>query len=156
MATPSYANVPQILYLYQVLDHMESGELLVPDFQRPIRWDDEQRLRLLQSVAAGYPIGSILVWRTDSALHYRERIGPCALPEGPGQGQRQYLLDGFQRMGTLLAALRAPPGADPAADIDGHRWLLGYNLRSQAWQFLNDTPPEQEPVVLPARILLNV
>jgi len=70
---------------------------------------DDQRLELLRSITAGIPIGSVLVWRTGKhELASFQRIGPHLLqtpPSLPGN-VRQYLLDGFQRLSTLLCAFQ--------------------------------------------------
>lgn len=38
-----------------------SGDILLPKFQRQFVWGKTQILRLLDSIAKGYPIGSILL-----------------------------------------------------------------------------------------------
>lgn len=157
MSAPSYASEPQVQYLHQILEQMERAELLIPDFQRPPRWSDEQRRRLLESVSGGYPIGSLMVWRTTVHVPHRTRIGPHAISAKVGTiHQYQYLLDGFQRMSTLFAALGnvvKPLPREP--DQDGHRWLLGYHLLNEEWVFLNEVDEQDSQVVLPGYLLLD-
>jgi Protein of unknown function DUF262 len=157
MSAPSYASEPQVQYLHQILEQMERAELLIPDFQRPPRWTDEQRRRLLESVSGGYPIGSLMVWRTTVQIPHRTRIGPHAISAKVGTiHQYQYLLDGFQRMSTLFAALGnvvKPLPREP--DHDGHRWLLGYHLLNEEWVFLNEVDEQDSQVVLPGYLLLD-
>ena len=42
------------------------GRLIVPDFQRQIAWTEEQKIKLVESLFLGLPIGAIVVNRTDS------------------------------------------------------------------------------------------
>jgi len=108
MSTPSYLGEPRLVRLGKFLEEIKAGELYVPRFQRPFVWTDEQRLELLQSVYLGYPIGSVMVWRTQKwKLQTYERLGPVRLPEQSADVApvQQYLLDGHQRMTTLFASL---------------------------------------------------
>jgi hypothetical protein len=156
MPAPSYASEPQIQYLHQVLDQIAKAEVLIPDFQRPVRWDDDQRKRLLDSITRGNPIGAVMVWRTTEVLVHLPMIGDRALKSQPQGTNRQYLLDGFQRLSTLFAALwpekdtsvlERPPGE--------HRWALGYHLANQEWVYLDDIDDSEREIVLPGRILLD-
>jgi uncharacterized protein with ParB-like and HNH nuclease domain len=132
MPAPSYASEPQIQYLHQVLDQIAKAEVLIPDFQRPVRWDDDQRKRLLDSITRGNPIGAVMVWRTTEELAYLSRIGDRALKSKPQGANRQYLLDGFQRLSTLFAALWLEKDTLVLERQPGkHRWALGYHLFNQ-------------------------
>jgi hypothetical protein len=133
MAGPSRLVAPTLERLRTVLKQIESGELLVPRFQRGFVWNDNQRLQLLDSVWQGMPIGSILVWRTkNQRLLANERIGPFPLCE-PGEfGPYVYLLDGLQRLATLYGALWAR-AHQPVSD-EGTRWPLLYDLENESFR----------------------
>ena len=109
MSPPSFASEPQVQYLHQVLDQVAKGELLIPDFQRPNRWDDDQRRELLISISHGYPIGALMVWRTTKSLTTAKALGDRVPPEASSSPVHQYLLDGMQRVSTIFAALWSPP-----------------------------------------------
>ncbi len=120
---------PTIKRLQTILTAVRAGEILIPDFQRPFEWNDEQRLMLLDSVWKGMPIGSFLLWRTRKPdLKTRPRLGPFPMPDQPPEGEpRTYLLDGHQRLATLYAALTHTD--DPAAlDREGFRWPMYFDL----------------------------
>ena len=155
MAAPSYASEPQVQYLHQILEQIERCELLVPDFQRPPRWTDDQRRKLLESVSQGYPIGAVMAWRTTVDIPHRREIGPQTLSSEPAAGTRQYLLDGFQRMSTLYAALRAGEPSTTEPDENGNRWALGYHLIEQEWVFLNEVDDGERNVVVAGHLLLD-
>jgi Protein of unknown function DUF262 len=61
------------------------GEFILPPFQRPPVWTEQQKVRLIESLYMGLPIGSI-VWN-QTALP-----DPCD----------RWLLDGQQRMTAIL------------------------------------------------------
>jgi hypothetical protein len=127
--------------LRSMLEDVQRGNIRVPRFQRPFVWKDEQRLQLLQSVRDNMPIGSLLVWRTtEFELDSFPAIGPHVMPPMTAASSlgRQYLLDGHQRVSTLLGVLlqSVPPG--PAAqneDEDHIDWDIQYDLKSQEFVF---------------------
>ena len=107
--SPSYLEEPQVAYLERVLDDVRRGNILIPRFQRRFVWRSEDRLKLLESVRDGIPIGSLLVWRTTAVeLSTFPQIGGIPVPTSPQPtpgAPRQYLLDGHQRISTLFSAL---------------------------------------------------
>jgi hypothetical protein len=154
MSTPAYLSQPQIQRLPNILSELLSGALLVPRFQRPATWSDEQRLHLMDSIRRGLPIGSFLVWRT-LTLHLPtyEDIGGLrtqALPHVTQTGPRQYLLDGHQRLTALYSALA--PGlasaqstspntaADQESPPDPSTRPIFYDLEAQDFVLGVDAP----------------
>lgn len=122
-------DTPVLPRLETILTEVKSGDLAIPEFQRPFVWDDERRLNLLDSIVAGMPIGSLLVWRTRRRdLRTYKQIGGVTLT-GPSNGGEKinYLIDGHQRISTLFGALY-PGDRDPADKDDGARWPLYYEL----------------------------
>jgi hypothetical protein len=125
-------DTPVLPRLATILAEVKSGDLIIPEFQRPFVWDDDRRLNLLDSIAEGMPIGSLLVWRTNRRdLRTYERVGGVHL-DGPRKGDEKlnYLIDGHQRISTLFGALysgdREPSGSD-----DDTRWPLYYELGAE-------------------------
>lgn len=157
MMVPTYASEPQIQYLHQLLEQLHNGQLLIPDFQRPPRWKDSQRKGLLDSVTKSLPVGSLMVWRTTQPIKHKTTIGRQTPKPAPPHTERQYLLDGFQRMSTFYNALYQTKSAAPedSPDADGNLWRLGYDLEEEEWVFLHNVSPHQLPVVLPGSLLLN-
>ena len=120
---------PQVPRLPSLLAEVRSGAILIPDFQRPLEWDDDRRLTLLDSVDKQMPIGAFLVWRTRThALRCLDSLGAFKLPTTPGeQVPHAYLLDGHQRLATLFAALTWTDDPKPLHD-QGMRWPIYYDL----------------------------
>lgn len=116
---------PTIVRLQIVIETIRSGKLLLPDFQRPFVWKDEQRTRLFDSIVKGLPIGSLMIWRTTQVLRVKETLEGFSLPTPAKEVTRSYLLDGQQRMFTLYAALTAEPANDAKAR---RRWPIYLDL----------------------------
>ena len=132
--TPTYQGDPAIYFAHQVVDELRGGVLLVPKFQRPASTgNDEQRCRLLDSIKRRLPIGSFLLWRTRQDLPTRERAGRVTLPHPPQREDRQYVLDGLQRLTCLANAFAPPerlsPPASPEEDNDIRP--IFYDLREE-------------------------
>ena len=123
---------PQVPRLPTLLTEVRNGAILIPDFQRPLEWDDDRRLTLLDSVAKQMPIGAFLVWRTrEHTLRCLDTLGAFHLPKMPGpQVPRTYLLDGHQRLATLFAALSWTDDPSPLRQ-QGMRWPIYYDLDAE-------------------------
>ncbi|NNB98451.1 DUF262 domain-containing protein [Corallococcus exiguus] len=120
---------PVLPRLRELLEEVQLGTIQIPAFQRNYIWSDEQRLRLMDSIWRGIPIGSLLVWRTiaDKDIKVMTQIGPCELPQATKTDVRSYLVDGLQRVITLYAALMPlPQGLEK--DEDGRRWPIYFEL----------------------------
>ncbi len=85
--------------LSSLLDQIDSGAVLLPEFQRGYVWNRDQVRGLMRSLYLGYPVGGLLVWETGS-----EDI--AVRGSTTGSGLRQLLLDGQQRITTLYGIMR--------------------------------------------------
>ncbi|MFD8103832.1 DUF262 domain-containing protein [Nocardia fluminea] len=85
--------------LSTLLDQIDSGAVLLPEFQRGYVWNRDQVRGLMRSLYLGYPVGGLLVWETGS-----EEI--AVRGSTTGSGLRQLLLDGQQRITTLYGIMR--------------------------------------------------
>ncbi|MEN8216461.1 MAG: DUF262 domain-containing protein [Pseudomonadota bacterium] len=158
MSIQNYISDPQIKYLYQLLDQIESGKLFVPKFQRGFIWKDEQRLDLLRSIKSCIPIGSLLVWETtEYRLATFDKIGGLSVPELPKTGTpRTYLLDGHQRLSTLFGALKRPLNEaleNKANIVDDIDWRVYYDLEEE--DFLLQLRKKAKPTWMPVNVLLD-
>lgn len=113
---------PQIMLLEQVLAELAAGRLRVPKFQRPFVWRPEQMLNLFDSIERGYPIGSLLVWDTDLAIPSLDRVANVDIPPSI-VGSVGFVLDGHQRLSTLLGALRGHIHAMEGVPRQQRDWL---------------------------------
>ena len=147
----SYLRQPTIERLPAVLEDLRSGAVRIPPFQRDFVWSLEQRIQLLDSVRAGLPTGSIMVWRTTRNQPLEGScIGPIRIDTkevAPGTTQ-SYLLDGRQRMTTLFAALAAglwtaksesfSPESLDVGTPDDTSWEILYDLDNEEFLCASD------------------
>ena len=50
----------------ELLDGIRKQDLVLPEFQREYVWSLEQAKQLMVSLSRGYPVGGLLVWKTDN------------------------------------------------------------------------------------------
>lgn len=87
------------------LENLRRGRYQIPTFQRNVVWDRDRVKRLWDSLYKCYPLGSILVWRTEIQLQNHREIGGHPLRGEQGGSEFQYLLDGQQRTTALLTSM---------------------------------------------------
>jgi uncharacterized protein with ParB-like and HNH nuclease domain len=82
----------QTPYFQDLVSDISKGEIKVPQFQRPFVWKAEQALNLLDSVSKNYPIGSLLLWKTQEKLATERNIGDFQLPQTDDLSPTDYVL----------------------------------------------------------------
>ena len=94
------------LSLSELLEDVRSGNIQLPDFQRPWKWDNERILSLLATVTLGYPLGVMMTLRTGGpGTRFKPRpLEGADVP--PGTEPAELLMDGQQRLTSLYQALR--------------------------------------------------
>lgn len=105
------------------LENLQKGDYQIPTFQREIVWEKENVKKLWDSIYKCYPVGSILIWKTDTKLHSHRAIGGHIIPPDDSRAQFQYILDGQQRTTSLLTSIyggqiKSKPAFDPTLYID--------------------------------------
>ena len=104
-----------------VLAWAKSGEIAIPEIQRPFVWNTTQVRNLLDSLFRGYPVGYLIIWQNPDVR----------LKDGSRSTGRKILIDGQQRVTALMAAIlghevvnkdyspiRIRVAFDPTADFD--------------------------------------
>ncbi len=86
-----------------ILDNIDIGAMALPEFQRGYVWNRDQVRNLMDSLYRRHPVGSLLVWVTESKG--AETRGDGAL----APGVVKLLLDGQQRMTSLYGIVRGKP-----------------------------------------------
>ena len=51
-----------------ILDLIDLGSVALPEFQRGYVWNRDQVRGLMHSLYRGYPVGSLLVWKTPTGM----------------------------------------------------------------------------------------
>ncbi|WP_262250196.1 GmrSD restriction endonuclease domain-containing protein [Parapedobacter soli] len=78
-----------------ILAWVNSGEIAIPEIQRPFVWDSSKVRDLMDSLYQGFPIGYVIAWRNPNI-----KLKDGSLSEG-----KKVLIDGQQRVTALTAAI---------------------------------------------------
>jgi len=92
--------------LRQILDGVESLEMVMPEFQREYVWPIEDAKQLMVSMFKGYPTGGLLFWETENPPEIKNKAVDTSK-----LGLTKVILDGQQRLTTLYMIIRGeiPP-----------------------------------------------
>ena len=90
----------------KLVDRITSGDIRIPAFQRDFVWEPEQVAFLLDSIYKGFPIGTVILWKTDTRLNTEKRLGLFELPEPEKDYPVNYVLDGQQRLTSLFSVFQ--------------------------------------------------
>lgn len=74
---------------------IKSGEIAIPEIQRPFVWEATKVRDLLDSLFRGYPVGYLIAWQNPNVN----------LKDGTPAPGKRILIDGQQRITALMAAL---------------------------------------------------
>jgi len=96
---------PDSYGVHTYLENLIKKNYQIPTFQREVVWDRNQVKGLWDSIYKFYPLGSILVWKTDTKLQNHRSIGGHIIAEEDNRTEFQYILDGQQRTTSLLTSL---------------------------------------------------
>ena len=109
------------------------GDIILPEFQRPLVWKRSQILELADSIYRNYPIGSMLLWETHQKLESKRTIADLEVGARSEKYPVNYLLDGQQRLSTICGMLYREPG-DPRSV-----WNIIFDLRTQKFSHVDHT-----------------
>lgn len=93
MTTQRYSVTPHPVET--LLSWVKSGEIAIPEIQRPFVWEATKVRNLLDSLYQGYPVGYLIAWRNPTVR----------LKDGTPSAGKRVLIDGQQRVTALMAAL---------------------------------------------------
>lgn len=93
MSTQRYSVTPQPIDV--LLAWVKSGEIAIPEIQRPFVWEATKVRNLLDSLYAGFPVGYLIAWRNPTVK----------LKDGTLSAGKRILIDGQQRVTALMAGL---------------------------------------------------
>jgi len=135
------------LFINDLIAQIVRGHLRIPSFQRGFVWDADRVAHLMDSIYKGYPFGSLLFWRTKTALQTERRLGPFELPDNDPDYPIDYVLDGQQRATSIFGVFQ---NFLPVSDGEDDTWTrIYYDLRApsdaQDSQFAYLTESEVDP-----------
>ncbi|MBT3070751.1 DUF262 domain-containing protein [Rhodomicrobium sp. Az07] len=94
------------LPIRKLIERVQSGTIRVPKFQRGFVWGPDRVAFLMDSIYRGYPIGSLLLWRSHEKLTSERDLGPFTLPVPEKDWPVDYVLDGQQRLTSLFGVFQ--------------------------------------------------
>lgn len=90
---------PNSLSVSAILGLIASGDIAIPEIQRPFVWKKKQVRDLLDSLYKGYPTGYLIVWKNPNVK----------LKDGTISAGKKILIDGQQRVTALMTAVAGIP-----------------------------------------------
>ena len=122
-----------------ILDHIDSGHMALPEFQRGYVWNRDQVRSLFDSMYRRHPVGGLLVWVTESKTAVHRGKGLLSA------GVVKLLLDGQQRMTSIYGAMRG----NPPKFFDGNARTftdLRFNLETETFSFYQPLKMKDDPL----------
>ncbi|MDT3776350.1 DUF262 domain-containing protein [Nitrospira sp. MA-1] len=131
-----------------VLDHIDSGHMALPEFQRGYVWNRDQVRGFFNSLYRRHPVGGLLVWATESKTAAHRGDGPLAA------GVVKLLLDGQQRMTSLYGVVRGKP----PKFFDGNTQAftgLRFHLETETFAFYQPLKMQDDPLWIDVTALMK-
>ncbi len=122
-----------------ILDHIDSGHMALPEFQRGYVWNRDQVRGLMASLYKRHPVGSLLVWATESKTADHRGENELA------SGIVKLLLDGQQRITSLYGVIRGKAPAFFDGDVNAFTGLF-FNLESEEFNFYMPKKMQNNPL----------
>ena len=97
--------------IFQFINEIENGEIVLPAIQRDFVWDTDRITLLFDSVMRGYPIGIVLLWETYQPLQYRQFVrhfkpdDQYTFIRNTSSKRIKIVLDGQQRLSSIYVGL---------------------------------------------------
>jgi len=123
MSTQRYSVNPQPVET--LLTWVKSGEIAIPEIQRPFVWNSTKVRDLLDSLYQGFPIGFLIVWRNPN----------IKLKDGTISKGKRILIDGQQRITALMASLLAREVL--TKDYDTVNIRIAFNPQEERFEVTN-------------------
>ena len=124
--------------LAAILDQIDSGSVLLPEFQRGYVWNRDQVRGLMRSLYRGYPVGGLLTWETQadgSVVRGAAATTPTL---------RVLILDGQQRVTTLYGISRGRPPTFFQGDEKAFSGLR-FNVEDETFEFYGPAKMRDDP-----------
>ena len=149
MNTASDRIKPTDYSILSYLEDLQRKKYQIPTFQREVVWDRHSIKKLWDSIYRYYPIGSVLIWKTDLKLQNHRSIGGHIISDNTETEQYQYILDGQQRTTSRLTSIyggriEGRDGFDPTLyvdlSVDDHKDIDDdvYKQRFLFWDEIDD------------------
>ncbi|MGG5752772.1 GmrSD restriction endonuclease domain-containing protein [Zafaria sp. Z1313] len=111
-------------HVQTLLSWVRTGQIAIPEMQRPFVWNSTKVRDLLDSLYKGYPIGYLITWQSKDV----------GLRDGTQSHFRQILIDGQQRITAMAAALVGQEVVDK--DYSKKRIKIAFNPQTEEFETL--------------------
>ena len=125
MSTQRYTVTPHPIET--LLTWVKSGEIAIPEIQRPFVWEATKVRNLLDSLYLGYPVGYLIAWRNPTVK----------LKDGSSSAGKRVLIDGQQRVTALMASLLGQQVV--TKDYEKVRIRIAFNPQEERFEVSNVT-----------------
>lgn len=108
-----------------LLTNIKTGDMAIPEMQRPFVWEASKVRDLMDSLYKGFPVGYIIVWQNPKVK----------LKDGSTSIGKKILIDGQQRITALAAAIVGQEVLD--AHYKWKRIVIAFNPIEEAFEVSN-------------------
>lgn len=109
------------LTVNQLIEKIDTGELGLPELQRPFIWKDSKVRDLFDSLMRGYPIGYLMLWECPT-LEKKKSIG---VDSHSYDAPKEVIIDGQQRLTSLYAVMKGKKVIN--SKFDEKSIIISYN-----------------------------
>ncbi len=130
------------MQIRQILDGVESLDMVMPEFQREYVWQLDDAKQLMTSMYKGYPTGCLLFWETEEPPEIKN-----SAVDTTRLGLTKVILDGQQRLTTLYMLINGEiPPYYTEEDIHNDPRHLYFNVLTGEFTFYQKTKMENNPI----------
>ena len=126
------------MQIQTILDQIDLGAMALPEFQRGYVWNREQVRGLMYSLYRKHPVGSLLVWVTQTENADARGDQPLQV------GSVKLLLDGQQRISSLYGLIQGKPPKFFDGDAKAFTGLH-FNVKDEVFEFYLPTKMKGDP-----------
>ncbi|MEU0075777.1 DUF262 domain-containing protein [Streptomyces sp. NPDC006332] len=127
------------------VEDLLNGRVVIPSIQRDFVWMRPDVRDLFDSLYRGYPVGALLLWKTNLTVPFKTA---SVVQAAKSAHQPLYLLDGQQRLTSLAWVYQ------PESKADGRLIDLRFDVRTE--EFVNPSAIQRkDPLLFPVSTLLQ-
>lgn len=134
MTVQRYSVNPQPIDI--LLSWVKTGEIAIPEIQRPFVWEAIKVRNFLDSLYRGFPVGYLILWRNPT----------IKLKDGNLSAGKRILIDGQQRTTALIASLLGKEVVNK--DYETVRIRIAFNPLTEVFEVSNPAI-QKDPFWLP-------
>lgn len=123
MTTQQYSVTPHTVG--NILNWVQTGQIAIPEIQRPFVWSASDVRDLLDSLYRGYPIGYLITWQNPTVK----------LKDGSSASGKRILIDGQQRVTALMTAIQGIQVI--TKDYEKTKYKIAFNPQEEIFEVLS-------------------